>query len=282
MAQHAVPIGGGYCGEFVAGVLDDLLASGARIYGIGGVQGSGKSTLAAQVAVLAQARGRRVAALSIDDCYLDRDARAALARDVHPLLATRGPPGTHDLALACDTLDALRAGAAVALPRFDKIADRRLPRDRWPSIAAATDDAIVIFEGWCLKTPPQRAAQLAEPVNALEADEDRDGTWRRWCNDALARAYPALWSRIDRLLWLQAPGFDVVPGWRWQQEQALQAANPARAAMTREQVNHFVQCFERTSRQALRTLPGIAERTVRLDADRNPMQERPSGAAAFP
>jgi len=33
----------------------------------------------------------------------------------------------------------------------------------------------------------------------------------------------------------------------------------------------FVQFFERTSRQALRTLPTIAERTIRLDAQRRPL-----------
>lgn len=255
----------GYADAFVARVLADALAAGARVYGIAGLQGSGKSTLAAQVAALAAAGGRRVAVLSIDDCYLDRDARQKLAREVHPLLATRGPPGTHDLALACATLDALRDRRPVALPRFDKIDDRRLPRASWPTCAGAE---LVILEGWCLKTPPQTAAELVAPVNALERDEDRDGVWRRYCNDALETGYPALWRRIDRLLWLQPPGFAVVPGWRWQQEQALQGREPGRRAMTRAQVERFVQFFERSSRQALAMLPGIAEWTVGLDERR--------------
>src|SRR3546814_1958626 len=101
--------------------------------------------------------------------------------------------------------------------------------------------------------------------------EDPDGRWRRWCNDALARDYPPLWQRIDRLLFLQGPGFDIVPRWRWQQEQSLQAKHQDRQAMTREQVERFVQFFERTSRQAMRTLPGIADRTVGLDAQRHPL-----------
>lgn len=258
----------GFAPEFVASILDDALTHDCRIYGITGLQGSGKSTLAAQIATLAESHGLRVASLSIDDFYLDHDARATLAREVHPLLATRGPPGTHDLALACDTLDGLRAGKAVALPRFDKIADRRLPRDDWPRVEAVQ---LVILEGWFLETPPQDDAELPSPINALERDEDRDGTWRRYCNAALGRAYPALWRRIDRLLFLQPPGFDVVPGWRWQQECALQATNPQRTTMTRAQVDRFVQFFERVSRQAVRTLPAIAERTVRLDAQRNPL-----------
>lgn len=267
-STHPDP-GAGYPEAFVASVLDDAMASGARVYGIAGLQGAGKSTLAAQVAAMAETRGRRVAVLSIDDCYLDRETRQALARDVHPLLATRGPPGTHDLALACDTLDALRDGRTAALPRFDKIDDRRLPRSTWPTCA---DADLVVFDGWFLKTPAQAAAQLRDPVNALERDEDPEGLWRRYCNDALGREYPALWRRIDRLLFLQGPGFGVVPGWRWQQERTLQASAPGRRAMSQAQVERFVQFFERISRQALATLPGIAEWTVRLSEVREPLE----------
>src|SRR5690606_35182458 len=117
-------------------------------------------------------------------------------------------------------------------------------------------------------------AALAEPVNALERDEDPDGRWRRWCNDALRRDYPALWSRIHRLLLLPCPGFDIVARWRWQQEQAMQARQPGRGGMTRPQVERFEQFFERTSRQALRTLTDTADAVVALDARRNPGQLR--------
>lgn len=258
----------GFQPDFVRAMLDDATRARARVYGIAGLQGSGKSTLSAQIAALAEADGRRVVVLSIDDFYLDREDRLALARDVHPLLATRGPPGTHDLALACDTVDALRDGRTTPLPRFDKIGDVRLPRAAWPSCAGAD---LVILEGWFLETPPQPAAELSEPLNALERAEDPYGTWRQYCNEALGRDYPALWRRIDRLVFLQGPGFEVVPDWRWQQEQTLQAREPERRAMSRPQVDRFVQFFERTSRQALRTLPAIADRTVRLDAARIPM-----------
>lgn len=250
-------------------VLDDAVSHGAGVYGIAGLQGSGKSTLSAQVATLASTRGLHVVVLSIDDVYLDHGQRQQLAHDVHPLLATRGPPGTHDLPLAFAVIDALRGGGGAQLPRFDKISDRQLPVSDWPR---ASDADLVILEGWFLKTPAQTAAELIEPLNAVERDEDVEGVWRRYCNDALARDYPPLWQRIDRLLWLQCPGFEVVPGWRWQQELTLQAANPDRVAMTRMQVERFVQYFERVSRQALRMLPGIADCTIRLDGNRRPMQ----------
>ncbi len=271
----------GYQPAFVASVLDDALAHNCRIYGIAGLQGTGKSTLAAQVAALARVRGLHCVVLSIDDFYLGRRERLRLGRDVHPLLATRGPPGSHDVALAIQVIDSVRDGIATRLPRFDKIADRQLPPSKWPRVSAAAgaERALVILEGWFLQVPAQPDADLIAPLNALERLEDQEGVWRRYCNAALARDYPPLWSRIDRLLFLQGPGFEVVPQWRWQQEQTLQVAHPGRRAMTRSQVLHFVQFFERVSRQALRTLPGIADRTIELDARRRPGNPSPTRPA---
>ena len=254
--------------EFVSRILQQALDSGQRIFAIAGLQGTGKSTLSAQLADLARSQGRRVVPLSIDDFYLGHAERQRLGRDVHPLCATRGAPGTHDVPLACAVLDALAEGRPTALPRFDKIADDRLPESRWPTVDGAD---LTLLEGWFLKVPPEDPAALEDPINRLEREEDPDGTWRRWVNQALANDDPALWQRLPRMLFLQGPGFDVVPRWRWQQEQTLQAAHPDRHAMTHPQVMRFVQFFERVSRQAMRTLPAIADGTIRLDAERNPL-----------
>ncbi|ALN79688.1 kinase [Lysobacter antibioticus] len=262
---HEQAAAAGFEPACVARVLDDALTANARIYAICGLQGSGKSTLAAQVAALARSRGLRVAVLSIDDFYLGRRERLRLGREVHPLLATRGPPGTHEVGLACEVLDRLRAGACVRWPRFDKLRDTRVVPSRWAQ-AEAVD--LTLFEGWFLKTPMQSAAELVAPINALERNEDGDGRWRTYCNAVLGRDYPTLWSRLDRLLFLQPPGFEVVAEWRWQQECAMQARRPRRQAMTRAQVERFVSLFERVSRQALARLPQIADASLRLDASR--------------
>lgn len=181
-------------------------------------------------------------------------------------MITRGPPGTHDLPLAHAVLDAVAARQPLALPRFDKLADERLPEAQWPQLQTPLD--LLVFEGWFLGTPAQDDAELDIPLNALEREADADGRWRRWCNQALARDYPALWQRCDRLWFLQPPDFSVVPRWRWQQEQNLQAAQPGRHGMNRPQLERFVQYYERVSRQALRALPAIADRVVALDAQR--------------
>jgi len=274
--------GDAYCGAmamqahgFPAPLVRMALAAGGaragapmRVLGIAGLQGSGKSTLAAQVVAAAQAAGVPAATLSLDDFYLTAAQRRALAARVHPLLAVRGPPGTHDVPLALATIDALRAGRTPALPRFDKLGDDRLPRARW--LRPARPLELLVLEGWCLAVPAQDEAGLREPVNALEREEDADGRWRRWCNAALARDYPPLWARIDALWFLQPPGFEAVYAWRWEQEQALLAAEPGRTGMDRAALARFLQHYERVARHALRTLPALADATVPLDAARRP------------
>lgn len=268
MAQATHP--DGFPGPLVAAALAAARALPAPtpVFALSGLQGSGKSTLVAQIAAQADASGLRVAVLSLDDLYLTQAERRRLARDVHPLLATRGPAGTHDVALGCRVLDALKAGQDIDLPRFDKLTDDRMAEPAWTHVRGRVD--LVLFEGWCVGATPEDDAALAMPINALERDEDRDGHWRRHCNDALRRDYPALWSRLDALWFLQPPGFDIVRSWRWQQEQAMVARAPGRRGMDRAQLERFIQHYERTSRHLLATLPARADRTIRLDADRVP------------
>ena len=242
---------------------------GLRVFGICGLQGSGKSTLAAQLVVAARQAGLAAATVSLDDFYLTAARRQALARDVHPLLATRGPPGTHDLALALETFAALRRGRTRPLPRFDKAGDDRLAPEHWADTPAPLD--LLVFEGWCLGVPAESEDALREPLNPLERDEDPDARWRRWCNTALARDYPALWAQVDMLWFLQPPGFETVHAWRGEQERMLQAAHPDRTGMDGATLDRFIQHYERVSRQALRTMPGIADACVPLDTARTPL-----------
>ncbi|MFT4936965.1 MAG: D-glycerate 3-kinase [Pseudoalteromonas distincta] len=250
------------------------LATGRRgpvIAGVCGAQGSGKSTLCEALARLLRRRGLRVAVLSLDDLYLSRDARAQLAARVHPLFATRGPPGTHDVAQGLKLFDALSGTGDVALPRFDKAQDEPAPRESWPRIEAPAD--LILFEGWCVGALPEAAPALALPVNRLEVERDPTGVWRAYANDALAGPYQDLFSRIDHLTLLRAPSFEVVAEWRWRQEQKLRARRltqgyDAGRTMDQAQVAAFIQVYERLTRHILATLPARADVLVELQADR--------------
>ncbi len=245
--------------------LERLLAlrgDGPRLVGLAGAQGSGKSTRARAIA----ARNPRIAVFSLDDFYLQKGARAELAAAVHPLLATRGVPGTHDLDLLDTTVAALRAAGpddAVAIPAFDKLADDRLPRDRWGRFRGRPD--AILIEGWCLGATPQDEATLADPVNALEREHDPDGGWRGWVNAQLAGRYAALFARLGAIAYLRAPDMATVMRWRCQQQEAL-LGRPLGAGEAAD-VAGFVAHFERVTRHMM--ADGVcAGLTADLDAER--------------
>jgi D-glycerate 3-kinase len=204
--------------------------------------------------------------LSLDDIYLTRAEREELARTVHPLLRTRGVPGTHDVALGLQVIAALERGEAALLPRFDKGTDDRAPQSAWDRAPANT--RLLIFEGWCTGAVPQDEAALAEPVNALERDEDPDGSWRAHANRALAGEYRALFGRLDLLILLAAPGFETVYGWRCQQEQVLHQRG-APQAMSDEAIARFIAHYERLTRHILSEMPARADMVAWLAEDRS-------------
>jgi D-glycerate 3-kinase len=243
------------------------LGTGSRrpfVLGLCGSQGSGKSTVSAALEQGLAADGIGCATLSLDDLYKTRAARERLARAVHPLFATRGPPGTHDLDLAFDLLDALEQGRAARVPRFDKARDDRRPDADWD--VAPADTQAVILEGWFVGARPQPAEALAEPINALEAEEDQAGRWRTFANVALAGDYQRLFARIDLLVLLAAPGFEIVRCWRGEQETKLRAEG--RGGMSEAELDRFVQHYERLTRHILADMPGYADLVIRLDAER--------------
>ncbi|MGH6614449.1 kinase [Sphingomonas sp.] len=245
------------------------------LVGICGAQGSGKSTLALGLARLIEHRTElKVAALSIDDFYLPHAARQALAHTVHPLFATRGVPGTHDVALAERTIRRLATAASDAktpLPRFDKASDDVEPQPVWPVFHGRAD--IILFEGWCVGARPETAAALVSPINMLERDEDPDGIWRRAVNTALAEQYHALFGHLDLLLMIAAPSFDTVFAWRGEQERKLAAR--ARAAgkqtdaiMDDTALRRFISHYERLTRHILADMPMRADGVMTLDDQR--------------
>lgn len=243
-------------------------AKGALTLGINGAQGTGKSTLAEYLRISLDNAGRRLAVLSIDDFYLTAREREQLAARVHPLLRIRGVPGTHDTALLGETLDrlvALRPGDTVSLPRFDKAADDRAEGRDWPAIEGPVD--LIVLEGWCVGSRPLPDDELAEPLNDLERERDADGRWRRYVNERLAGSYATVFDRLDRLIFLAAPGFEAVYRWRLEQEEKLAAgaAPGAPGVMSADEIADFIRHYERLTRANLRALPEVADVVLELD-----------------
>ena len=242
----------------VAAVVALALAD-RRCIGLSGGQGAGKSTLAALVVQALGLVGRSAAVCSLDDFYLSKAARLDLAREVHPLLATRGPPGTHDVGLALAVLDEVLAGCRTRLPRFDKGRDEPHPKSQWPLVEPVDT---LVFEGWCLGVEPQPETMLRPPVNRLEAEEDGDGRWRAYVNAACGD-YAPLWQRVDWWIYIEVPNLDAVRRWRMAQERALAPERRMSAA----QLDRFIAHYERLTLWQQSNFAARADWRLRLGED---------------
>ncbi|AMJ93893.1 kinase [Alteromonas stellipolaris] len=239
------------------------------VVGINGCQGSGKSTLTDFIsAYLTSIYAKKVVCLSIDDFYLDKSQRNALSIKVHPLLATRGVPGTHNMPLALSTFKQLKGSDQVALPRFNKAIDDPFPVNQWPVISAPPD--IIILEGWCVGVTPQNAADMKQPINSLEENQDPLGIWRSFVNTELSNDYQSLFDQIDYRVMLKAPSFECVYRWRLEQEHKLAVATQGASTgvMSDEQVAQFIQNYQRLTEHALKTLPTKCDTVYSLDETR--------------
>lgn len=225
--------------------------------GLGGGQGAGKSTLSRAIVDASEFLGLKVVAISIDDFYLTRSERLVLAREVHPLLATRGPPGTHDVALCESVICDLGCKDTVSIPMFDKGLDDRL-RDACMSSGPAD---VVLLEGWCVGARAQPALSVTPAINDLEAQEDPHGHWRSFVNDALENRYAKLFSLLDLMIFLRVPSLDAVCRWRFEQERE----RAPEQRLSRREVEWFVAHYERLTMWMLQDIPPRADVLVDLD-----------------
>jgi len=252
------------------------------IIGINGCQGSGKSTLADYLCTVAAEKYHLpTVALSLDDFYLTKAERIELARKIHPLLAQRGVPGTHDVNLAIDTINSLALGNKTLITRFDKSMDDRVPEANSETITGHI--GLIVIEGWCFGAKSQAPNSLIEPVNHLERSEDPDGVYRDYVNTALATYYPQLFELVDSTVMLRAPSFKTVFEWRLEQEQKLieklqltKTALASLSTMSDQEIRRFIQNFQRITEHCLEEMPTRVDHLFQLNAARQVVDYRKS------
>lgn len=247
-------------------------ASRPIFVGVNGSQGSGKSTLTGfLVEVLTKVYQKPTIGISIDDYYLSKQQRLTLSSTIHPLLATRGAPGTHNTELMKSSLNDLLNHRPCVLPVFNKSTDDTAPLSQWRDIHEKYD--IVILEGWCVGTTSQKSKFLEPAVNNMERTKDTDCTWRKYVNHVLETEYEPIFQQLDALVVLKAPSFDCVYQWRCEQEHKLitrlkQQHLSTEQTMSDQQIDDFIQHYQRLTEHALETLPSRADYLFELDKNR--------------
>jgi len=236
---------------------------------INGAQGTGKSTMTGFLKLILESEtGSRVADLSLDDFYSVRDERMSLADKVHPLFATRGVPGTHDVTMIEQVIEQLVAQRPCRAPRFNKAMDDRCDESEWTDYSEPVE--VILFEGWCNNSPAQSQQALSQPINALEENEDPQGVWRNHVNEQLVDYQQRLFDHADMCIMLKAPDFECVHEWRSLQENKLKESSKhleQNFLMNDSELSRFIQHFERISRHTLSHLPGSADIVLPIAAD---------------
>lgn len=253
--------------------------NGPLVIGINGAQGAGKSTLFNLLEViLTEGFNLKVVGFSIDDLYKTYDERIELSETIHPLLRTRGVPGTHDVELGMEILNSLKNSqedTITKIPVFDKSTDDRCEASVWQEWIGPAD--VIVLEGWCVGADPQQASDLVEPINVLETDEDATGAWRDYVNAQLKGPYQELFNMIEVLIMLKVPSMDAVFEWRSLQEKKLaervkyiydtQQPTQHLRIMDERQIQRFIQHYERLTRHMLAEMPERADVTLCLNSN---------------
>ena len=237
-----------------------------NIIGLTGGQGSGKSTISKILKIILKENyNLNTVIFSIDDFYKTLKERESMSKKVSPLFLTRGVPGTHDTQMLLKCLLKLKKKnfQKLEIPKFDKSIDDRVLKNKWQKVNKKPN--IVIFEGWCVGTEPQKKMDLLVPINTLEKDNDKKKIWRNRVNQELRNKYKKIFRLIDKIIFLKVPSFKHVYKWRLLQEKKLKIISKGKKTMTNLQIKNFIMFYERLTKHMLISLPQKAEVIIKID-----------------
>ncbi len=252
-----------------ASAIIDAESNEVPLLWVSGAQGIGKTTA---MNAIQEAFDNQIAILGIDDFYLPLAERQKIAENISPLFVTRGPPGTHDIPLLFEKIDALQNASnssKTQLPKFDKKTDDRLQLDAF-EVYEGRPTAIVL-EGWLIGANADPDSLNIPPLNSIE-QSDLNQNWRKYQEERLANEYSELWNLTSNYFHLNAPSFETVLNWRTEQEETTLGLEKGTLPADRKAwVEQFILHYERITR---RMLEGNKKTGAQLyvDSQRSPIK----------
>ena len=241
------------------------------IVGLSGGQGSGKTTISSIISIILRKYFKlNVFTISIDDFYKTRKERFLLSKRIHPLLMTRGVPGTHDINMMLDFFKRVKGKKfrSLKLPKFNKVTDDRYNKKSWYSLKKKPE--IIIFEGWCVGAKAEKNNTLKKSVNSLEKLKDTELTWRRYVNEQLKTKYKQLYDQLNCLLYIKSSNFTLLKKWRIKQETKLRIKNKRSnkfKIMSDQEVINFMQTYQRVTQSMFKYAPKYASIILNLKSN---------------
>ena len=239
------------------------------IVGLAGGQGTGKTTITSIITIILKKYFKlNVFKISIDDFYKTRKQRTLLSKNKHPLLMTRGVPGTHDANIMLNFFKKIKVKKfkSLKLPKFNKAIDDRCKQSLWYKIKSKPD--VIILEGWCVGARSQNFRELRKPINSLEKIHDQNFKWRQYVNYQLKTKYKKLFNQLDYILFLKAKNFSLLRRWRLKQEKKLWLKSKNKKnlkIMNKDQVKNFMDTYQRITQQMFKDMPKYSSIIMNLN-----------------
>ena len=237
--------------------------------GLAGGQGTGKTTISSLIRIILNKYFKlNVFRISIDDFYKTRKERTDLSKRVHPMLLTRGVPGTHDINMMLSFFKQAKSKKfkRLKLPTFNKAIDDRLSKKYWYDLKNKPD--VIIFEGWCVGAKSEKNNTLKKTINSLERAKDQKLIWRKYVNNQLKSKYKNLYSQLNCLVYLKAKNFSLLQKWRLKQERKLWLKSKVKSKiMSRGDVINFMQTYQRITQNMFKNMPKYASIIFNLNSN---------------
>ena len=237
--------------------------------GLAGGQGTGKTTISSLIRIILTKYFKlNVFRISIDDFYKTRKERISLSKRVHPMLMTRGVPGTHDINMMLNFFKKTKSRKfkRLKLPTFNKAIDDRFNKKKWYDLKKRPD--VIIFEGWCVGARSEKNTTLKKTINSMEKTRDQKQIWRKFVNQQLKSNYKNLYSQLNCLVYLKAKNFSLLQKWRLKQERKLWVNSKVKSKiMSRGDVLNFMQTYQRITQNMFRFTPKYASIILNLNSN---------------
>ncbi len=239
--------------------------------GLAGGQGTGKTTTSSLIKIILSKYFKlNVFRISIDDFYKTRKERISLSKRVHPMLLTRGVPGTHDINMMLNFFKNVKSKKfkRLKLPTFNKAIDDRFNKKKWYDLKKRPD--VIIFEGWCVGAKSEKRNTLKKTINKMEKIKDQKHIWRKFVNNQLKSKYKKLYSQLNCLIYLKAKDFSLLQKWRLKQERKLwikSKKNSNSKIMSKADVLSFMQTYQRITQNMFRHTPKYASIIINLNSN---------------
>ena len=251
-----------YICKYILPIIQYIDKTHDKKFIISGSQGSGKSTLSKLIKIIIEkTSSKKVMLLSIDDYYLSKIDRYNLSQQIHPLLITRGVPGTHNIKKLKEHLGQFKKKQfPIITPTFNKLKD-----DISKKTKVFNKADILILEGWCCGAKPIAKNYLHKNLNQIERDLDQNFKWRNYYNLKLKMEYQKIFNSFDKTIYLQPPSFESVLKWRYAQEKNNAKKTKTKNFMNKNATKTFILYYEKLTKWMIKSMPANADMLIKVD-----------------